>query len=197
MAGLFESYGISADEVEAVEGGSQIEPGNYQGVVLKDEIVHGSKNDDSYLGYVISYQLKNAQGVDFQYPVQERFGLPKTPRPWDATTPLTKDGKPITRGNGEVVTEESQNKWLLGLLKTRLLALGVPENRVNAIEEGMLQGIPVVVKLVKSGNYTNVARGKEGAHAVNAAPAQQQMGLPTPAPQAAAQTSAFTPVWKQ
>jgi hypothetical protein len=195
MAGLFDSYGISADEVESVEGGASIPPGIYQGVVLKDEIVHGSKNDDSYLGYVISYQLKNAQGVDFQYPVQERFGLPKTPRPWDSVNPLVKDGKPMTRGNGEIVTEDSQNKWLLGILKARLLALGVPESRINGVEEGMLQGIPVVVKLVKNGDYTNVARGKEGAHAATA-PAQQ-MSMPVAQPNPAQQPTAFAPAWQK
>ena len=143
----------------------------------------------------MSYQLKNAQGVDFQYPVQERFGLPKSPRPWNNTEPLMKDGKPITRGNGEIVTEESQNMWLLGILKARLLALGVPENRINSIEEGMLQGIPVVVKLVKNGNYTNVDRGKEGAHA--AAPVAQQMAMPVAQTNPAQQPTAFAPAWQK
>lgn len=185
--GIFETYGVSANEV-AEPTFAAINPGVYVGQVLNDEIVHGSKEDPDYMGFLISYQL---DGVPF--PIQERFGLPKTPAPWDNQTVIG------TRGGGnnpQPITQDSQNRWLMGLLKQRLLALGVPEDRINSLEPGQLTGIPVVVKLVKNGEYTNVARGPEGAKAKP----QVTSTLPvatSPVAQANTAQTAFNPAWGQ
>jgi hypothetical protein len=176
--GIFDSYGINAEEV-AEAGFVNLNAGNYAASITAAEVVQGSKNDANYVGLVITYTVDGTTDT-----VQERFGLPKSPRPWSQEPLFDDEGNLRTLRNGTPITEESNNLWLLGLLKTRLLALGVPEARINGINPQDLVGIPVALKLVKNGNYTNVAMGTEGA---KFRPAMQQ-SLPqatspvTPAP---------------
>lgn len=175
---LFDSFGVSADTVEVPEFAS-VKPGTYTGRVLSDEIVVGTKKDPDAINLVIKYELENVP-----FPVQEFFGMPSRPGPWDSVTVVGK--RP---NNGGDITEDSQNKWLLGILKGRLVALGIPEAQVNAYKPGMLSGAPVVVTLVKNGDYTNVKRGPEGARAL---PKQDSAQPTLPKPEA---PQAFTPAW--
>ena len=50
------------------------------------------------------------------------------------------------------------NEFKLGLLKKRLLALGVPESKVNSVKPADLIGAPVVLTLVQNKDYVNIAR---------------------------------------
>lgn len=43
-------------------------------------------------------------------------------------------------------------------LKMRLTSLGVPETRINSVEIGDLEGIPVTITVTVNGEYTNVKR---------------------------------------
>ena len=142
--GLFDTFGVDADQVEVPTGGPK--PGTYEATISNAEIVIGTKSDSTAVNLVISYQIPN-----YEYPQKEYFGLPKSKAPWDDVTV-------ISETNGRKNTEKSVNEFKLGLLKKRLLALGVPESKVNSVKPADLIGAPVVLTLVQNKDYVNIAR---------------------------------------
>lgn len=181
MSGLFETYGIDATEIPESTGG--IPAGTYEATVLKAEVLVGTKKDPEAINFIIYYRI-NGTEMD----VREYFSLPRRPAPWDDTTVIRTDNF------GKKVTEKSHNEWIMGNLRDRLVAIGVPPEKVNTVKPEDLQGIPVVLTLVEKDGYTNVKRGKTGARAPKA-----EMGALPGAPETPASsptTSAgFTPNW--
>lgn len=51
-----------------------------------------------------------------------------------------------------------EEKTAASYIKMRLASLGVPESRMNDVNVNDLMGLPVTVKVVVNGDYTNVAR---------------------------------------
>jgi hypothetical protein len=178
MSGIFGDLGVDGTEVELPSSGGY-KPGTYLAQISNAEIKVGTKKDDTAVNIILHYTLDDFPD---SYAVQEYFGLPKTAAPWDNLTVIRETPQ------GQPVTEDSHNKWLLGILKKRLLSLGVPEEKVNDVKTENLIGIPVVIKLVKNGEYTNIARND----GVMLRP-EMTAALPTPAPANAAK--GFSPAW--
>jgi len=141
--GMFDAYGIDADAVEAVEaGGGGPQPGTYPAVISGARL---NQHDDYGMALILEYKIEG-----YEYLVQEWFNLPNRPGPWDDTT---KDDRGYT--------EDQTNRRNLGLLKQRLLSVGVPETKVNEVDpvRGDLNGTEVVLTLVKNKKgYTAVAK---------------------------------------
>lgn len=147
--GIFGDLGVDADEIEVPSGSGGPPPGIYPAFLSSAVVKTGTKKDETAVNIILSYTL---EGETFQYPVDEYFGMPKRKGPWDKTTVIGQTPK------GDDITEDSNNKWLLGIFKKRVLSLGVPEDKVNTLKLEHLIGVPVVLKLVKNGDYTNIAR---------------------------------------
>lgn len=94
-----------------------------------------SKNKVSKLGMTIVYKISEGDYEGRQ--VQEWKQIPEPVDPKN----LTED-----------------EKKSLSYLKTRMLSLGVPENRVNSVGPDDLIGSEVVITLVSKGEYQNVRK---------------------------------------
>lgn len=182
--GIFDTYGIDGDSVEVPSGGGGPAPGVYEATILKVELENKpDKKDSSKTNYfmVFSYSIPK-----YEYPVREYFSLPASKGPWDNTTVIGKDP------SGNPITEDSNNKWLLGLIKKRLLEIGVPESKVNEVDPiaGHLNGIEVVLTLVQNKEYVNIKRNGGVRPKINAG-----LSLPGAAPDPVPAPSGFKPSW--
>lgn len=177
--GIFETFGVSADDIAVPTGGPG--PGTYDAVISGARVEKGTKRDENAVNLILSYKIPN-----FEFAKDEYFGLPQRPEPWDKTTVI----RQTPQGND--VTEDSNNRWLLGILKKRLLSLGVPEDKANKVKPEHLIGIPVVLTLVKSGEYTNIARNDGVRIKQESSTTLQSPVTPTVADSA---VSGFKPAW--
>lgn len=141
--------GIFDDDTEDIASavGFEAPPvGTWAGVV-SDAGTQTDKNEINNL--VIEYSV-NVEGKTEPMKYSEWLKIPKGKRSdWDFETVVNDKGH--TQGNF--------NEWALAALKTRLLSLGIPEQRLNTVNPENLIGHDVVVTFFKDkGDYTKVKR---------------------------------------
>lgn len=154
MSGVFDDLSsILGDlDVASAEVTSGNKPaGPQRAVVEKDELVRGSKNDPNYIALVITYRIEGQPFPETEYlSIPQINGVPAKPSQFP-TEPKDKNGN----------TPQDYAAWSLGKIKQRLIALGVPEDRINHVQSGQLTGLNCIVTLAydkKNPEYTRIAR---------------------------------------
>lgn len=160
--GFFDAFGVEGDTVEIPET-IRRKPGNYPAVVRNVRKEEGEQKDGTpWIAMVFEYALDD--GTD----VEEWFFLPNSPAPWDNTTPLTnaKGEAMVDRQTKLPITQHSQNMRNLGMVKRRLVAIGVPETHVNKVDPlaGDINNVEVIVSMVqdRKTGYVNLKKGEDG-----------------------------------
>lgn len=159
-ASLFESFGITADEIPELSSGPG--PGTYDAVISKAEVVKKTTDDGEVkISLVISYTIEG-----FNFPVLEFLSLPNKPKAqWDHTV--------IEVKNGREISEASKNEFKFGLVVKRYLSLGIPAEQHNSIKPSDLEGIECVITLAPNKNqpqYNNVVKVSEKKAPVDVTP---------------------------
>ena len=108
-----------------------------------------------------------ALGLELVYKISSGEHEGKTVREWKII-PEPADPKNLTAEENKAAS----------YLKMRLLSLGIPESRMNAMNVNDILGTEVVVKVTVNGEYTNVARVelREGATPQISTPEFQPFG---------------------
>jgi len=154
MAGIFDTFGVNPDEVTVPTGGGPGE-GVYPNVaikrseIVKGEFEKGDRAGEKFIKWIIGYEIPG-----YEFLKEEHIFLPTRPAGpdghWDTTV--------IGQRNGYDVSEDSQNQYNMGILKKRLLSLGIPESRLKTVVPGDLIGIDnIVLTLKKKGDWVNIS----------------------------------------
>lgn len=140
MAGLFGDLDVDIASAETLPDGIPV--GVFDGEVVSVEVKPGSKDPKAkYL--VIGYKAPG-----WPFPSQRWHHAPEgKPESWDDT---------IQDAKGE--TEKVRNERARSYLKQAIMALGVPEARVNTVSPDELKGIKVVITTKQNGDYVNISR---------------------------------------
>jgi hypothetical protein len=159
-ASLFESFGISADEIPELSSGPG--PGVYDAKISKAEVVKKTDDDGTVkISLVIDYTIDG-----FNFPVKEFLSLPNKPKSqWDHTVTGQKNGRDIS--------EASTNEFKFGLVVKRYLSLGIPAEQHNSVKPSDLVDIECVITLAPQRNnpqYTNVVKVSQKREPVDVTP---------------------------
>ena len=123
------------DVASASDDPFTVKPGVYAAVV--SEVKVGETRDKSKVGMTIKYTITEEDSTENGKSVQEWKEIPRKQA----------DGK--LDANGE---------RSLSFLKSRLLSLGIPEERMNSVQPDDLQSKTVYITVKKKDDYTNVTK---------------------------------------
>ena len=130
--GLFDGLDVQS----AADNPFEVEPGTYPCVITKAEAKPTQAGDK--VGLNIEYTIQNAENEAMTgRKITEWKWIPQPDNP---AAPSAKEAQAAS------------------FLKQRLSNLGIPETRMNSVEEDDLLGIECVVSVKKNGEYTNVTK---------------------------------------